>query len=251
MQSADTHSIYDDPVAYDLMFQSADISFYLQQHAGDRGSVLELGCGTGRVAIPLAEHGYTVTGIDMNEQMLSLARAKAAAKNVSIDWVLGDVRNFDLGKQYDTILFPANSITHLLDTQSIEACLACVRKHLSENGLFILRMFNPVLECFTRDPNQRYPISEYDDPNGKGHVVVTENNIYDRARQVNEVKWYYLYEETGEQIIKNISMRIFYPQELDMLLRYNGFEIIHKYGRFDGSPFTSESPCQIPVCRKR
>lgn len=247
-------SIYDDPVVYDHIHNTAwlnDIQFYIEQVKKDRGPVLELGCGTGRVSIPIAEQRHCVTGIDIDKRMLNRAREKAEEKHLDIDWILGDIRNFDLGRQFGTIIYPANSIAHLLDIDSIEGCLACIRKHLSENGLFILHMFTPGLKILSRDHDKRYPVSEYDDPHGRGHVVVTETTIYDNARQVNDVKWYYLYEQTGEEEIKKFSMRIYYPQELDALLRYNGFEIVAKYGAFDGRPYDSSSPFQIPVCKKK
>lgn len=249
MHSSD---IYDDAVVYDLIHERlspADIPFYLQQIGGCNGTVLELGCGTARVTIPLAEHGYAVTGLEIDECMLKRGQEKASAKGVSIEWVHGDARNFDLGKKFDLILFPCNAIAHLLDNESVESCFSCVKRHLADDGKFILQMFNPSLSILTRDPNQRYPVAEYDDPSGKGHVVVTENNVYDRARQVNEIKWYFKFEKTGQEVVKIVPMRIFYPLELDSLLRHSGFEIICKYGGFDSSPFSSESPNQIPICK--
>lgn len=250
MHQSETDTIYDDPLCYDLIHVGGgDVPFYLDLIAQHGGPVLELGCGTGRVSIPIAERGFEVTGIDIADQMLGVAKQRAAAKGVSIDWIHGDIRSFDL-RQFKIILYPANSLSHLLELESIEACLGCVRKHLVADGRFALSMFNPCLEVFLRDPNQRCTVGEYDDPHGRGRVIVAENNVYDRARQVNEIKWYYRFEKTGEEIVKNLAMRIYYPQELDALLHYNGLEIEHKYGGFDRRPFVSDSPLQVVVCRK-
>lgn len=247
------NSIYDDAITYDLRHckRMNDTPFYLNQLTGRAKSILELGCGTGRLTIPLALHGFDVTGIDIEESMLARAREKAAQVGANVEWVQGDVRSFDLGKQFDAVLFPVNSLSHMLDSKSIEACLACVRKHLTDNGRFIFQVFNPLFRVFLRDPNQRYPLAQYEDPYGRGHVTVTESNTYDRALQVNNVTWYYQFQDTQEEIAKSLPMRIFFPQELDALLRHNGFDIIAKYGGCDGNPFSSESGLQLPVCKKR
>ena len=252
MQSTDKKNIYDDAAAYDLMFgEWIDVlPFYLNQLTGRGKRVLELGCGTGRLTIPLALEGYAVTGIDIEESMLARAREKAAQQEANIDWVHGDVRDFDLRKQFDAVLFPANSIGHMLDNRSVEACLACVRQHLADDGRFMFQAFNPILQVFTRDPDQRYPVAEYEDPNGRGRVIVTESNTYDRALQINNITWYYSFQDTQEEIAKSLPLRMFFPQELDSLLRNNGFDIIAKYGGFDNSPFSSESDRQILVCQK-
>jgi hypothetical protein len=78
--------------------------------------------------------------------------------------------------------------------------------------------------------------------------VVTESNVYNRASQVNEIKWYY---RIGDRPVKvvDLNMRIFYPQELDALLQYNGFSIEAKYGDYRGNPFDSSSPRQIVICQ--
>jgi hypothetical protein len=92
-------------------------------------------------------------------------------------------------------------------------------------------------------------VSEYPDPDSDNRVVITETNRYDRASQINYITLHY---KIGDrEITHELNMRIFYPQELDALLFYNGFMIEHKYGDFDQSPFTSESKGQIVVCKLR
>jgi len=252
MQTIDKRNIYDDAVAYDLLngTNTADLPFYIGQFPAHSKCVLELGCGTGRLTVPLAKQGFDVTGIDIEETMLNRAREKAALSGTCINWVHGDVRDFDLGRKFDAVIFPANSIAHMLDNRSVEACLGCVRKHLDDDGKFIFQAFNPILHVFTRDTKQRYPVTEYEDPIGKSRVIVTETNIYDRAKQINNITWYYLFSNTGEEIIKTLPLRMYFPQELDSLLQHNGFEIEVKYGGHDCSPFTSECNTQIMVCIK-
>ena len=90
---------------------------------------------------------------------------------------------------------------------------------------------------------------EYEDPDGNGTVVLTENNVYDRASQLNHIKWYFSI--GGRDVaVEELNMRVFYPQELDALLKYNGLPVEAKYGDYDESPFGSDSAKQSVVCRK-
>ncbi len=82
-------------------------------------------------------------------------------------------------------------------------------------------------------------------------VVMTENNIYDAAFQINRVKWYHSIGGEEDKFVLDLNMRVYYPQELDALLHYNGFVIESKFGDYDESPFESSSPKQLVVCRRR
>jgi len=209
--------------------------------------VLELACGTGRITIPIAEQGIDITGLDISEPMISYAKKKAKEKGVTVEWVKADCRNFKLDRKFNLIFFPFNSIAHLHDLESIKSCFSCVKMHLKDEGRFIIDIFNPCLDILIRDSSIRYPVAEYPDPNGKGTVVITENNLYDTSTQINRIKWYYKIGSEPE-VMKELNMRIFYPQEIDVLLHYNGFKIEDKFGDYDETPFTSTSPKQVIVC---
>jgi SAM-dependent methyltransferase len=242
--------IYRDGRHYDAQNKdyTADIPFYLEQCVKYGDPVLELACGTGRVTIPIAKSGFDVTGIDISSGMLNSAAVDAAQAGVKMNFIKGDIRSFQLDKKFALIIFPFNSIAHLLDLKSLIACFNCVRKHLHSDGKFIFDFFNPDINYFTRTQNVSYPVFEYPDPDSGENVIVTENNYYDRATQINHVKWHYKIRE--REFTHDLDMRIFYPQELDALLIHNGFRI-KKFGDFNGSPFTSESPKQVYVCSIR
>jgi len=225
-----------------------DIPFYLRQIKKYGEPVLELCCGTGRVTIPIAQQGIKTSGLDISEPMLSHARRKAAVKGVDVEWVKADCRDFKLDRKFNLIFFPFNSIAHLHDLESIESCFSSVRMHLRNEGRFVIDIFNPRLDILTRDPSKCYPVAGYPDPDGKGTVLITENNIYDAAAQINRIKWYYKIGSQAEEVVEELNMRILYPQELDALLYYNGFTIEAKFGNYDESPFVSTSPKQLIVC---
>lgn len=251
LRPIDCEGLYRDGRHYDLVNrgQVADIPFYLKQIKKYGGPVLELACGTGRITIPIAEQVVQITGLDISPSMLAHARRKSSARGVEVEWIEADCCDFDLGMRFGLIFFPFNSIAHLQDLESIESCFACVKNHLRTEGRFIIETFQPDLRILTRDPEKRYPVTEYPDPDGKGTVIITENNVYDSATQVNRIKWYYrLKGETSERV-ELLNMRIFYPQELDALFHYNGFLIEEKFGHYDERPFTSAAPKQLVVSK--
>ena len=253
MRPLDCADLYSDGRHYDLQNKGfdEDVPFYLRQIQKYGQPDLEVACGTGRITIPLAEKGIHITGLDASEAMLAQARQKASQRNVTIPWIRADCRVFQLNQKFHLIFIPFNSITHLHDLESLEAFFSCVRAHLTNRGKFIIDVFNPRLDILLRDPERRYPVAEYADPGGRGRVIVTENNVYDTASQINRIKWYYKIEgEEKERVIEN-NMRILFPQELDELLHYNGFSIEAKFSNYDQSPFLPASPKQLIVCSSK
>lgn len=246
-----TEPFYYDGRHYDAQQKNfaPDIPFYLEQSVNYGDPILELACGTGRVSIPIAKSGFDVTGIDISSGMLNSAAVDAAEAGAKINFIKGDIRNFEIDIKFALIIFPFNSIAHLLDLESVSGCFLSVKKHLLPNGRFVFDFMNPDSKYFTRDQNISYPVAEYPDPDSNEKVIVTENNFYDRATQINHVKWHY---KIGERIFdENLDMRMFYPQELQGLLILNGFKIEYKFGSFDCEDFTADSSKQIYVCSVR
>jgi SAM-dependent methyltransferase len=237
MEPIECEDIYWDGRHYDLKYRDL------------KEDILELACGTGRITIPLVEKGFKVTGLDISEAMLELANKKASEKEIDIEWVKADFRDFHLGRTFNLIILPFSSIAHLHDLESIQGCFSCVKEHLTDKGAFIIDYFNPRLDYLLRDPNEKRSITTYPDPDGKETVEILETNMYDTKSQINRIKWTY---RIGDSIMseKELNMRIFYPQELDALLLLNGFKIMEKYGNTDESPFDSGSLKQVIICRK-
>lgn len=114
-----------------------DIPFWIDIAATYGDVILELGCGTGRVSVPLAKAGFDVTGLDISESMLSVAKTKSP----HVNWVQGDARKFDLNQQFSLILFPYNAMQHLYPDE-IKSCLRSVRQSLKPNGRFVIDISN-------------------------------------------------------------------------------------------------------------
>jgi SAM-dependent methyltransferase len=124
-------SEYADPVLYDsenTAFEP-DGPFYLDLARQAGGPVLELGCGPGRLTIPLAREGLDITGLDVTAGMLARAQAQAGA--LPIRWVEADARAFRLGRRFGAVLATGGLFQHMLGRADQEALLACVREHLA------------------------------------------------------------------------------------------------------------------------
>jgi hypothetical protein len=160
------------------------------------------------------------------------------------------MRDFELEKRFGLVICPANALLHLLQLEDLEGCLASVRRHLTPGGRFVFDIFVPNLDILRRAPNTRFHFSAYADAEGGGEIVVKESNIYDSATQINHISLFRVL-PGGEEVLGELPLRIYYPQELDAILKYNGFLIERKYGDYDGRAFDSSATKQLPVCRAR
>ena len=139
--------IYDADI-YDSMNTSlADLSFYEQWLPENKTArILELCYGTGRLTIPIAQKGYTITGVDNAPSMLKQARVKAKKAGTKIEFIEADIRTIDLSHIYDLIFIPFNSLHHLYKNEDLFMALQKVKKHLKPNGLFLLDCYNPNIQ---------------------------------------------------------------------------------------------------------
>ncbi|MBE9247905.1 methyltransferase domain-containing protein [Dolichospermum sp. LEGE 00240] len=253
---SDNESIHYDGRHYNLVYEKnylepdflvSDIPFWIDMASRYGDPILELCCGNGRIAIPLVEKGWQVTGIDISQSMLEDARRKCS----SVKWIQADVQNFNLDQQFSLIIFPLNSLGHLADFPSVENCLSMVRKHLQPEGRFIIDLENYLSEDYLEFllSKTRNLYSIYEDPDGKGTVIVTNENEVDWPQQIWTWKLFFKLAGGKKEILEETKIKLYFPKELEMLLKYNGFTIEHCYGDYDFTPFTSQSPRQLLICR--
>lgn len=244
--------LYRDGRHYDAMVGALalpDVPFYLEEARRARGPVLELACGTGRLTIPIAQAGVKITGLDQSLSMLDHARNKAAQAGTEIEWVEADCRDFQLNRQFPLVFMAFNSMQHLHDQASLFQLFDRVRSHLAPGGKFIFDVFNPSLAILTRDPNVRHLDRQYEDPAGRGTITLEMNAVYDDAAQVNRMTWYFSLPGQKDFQVESLDVRCFFPQEVDLFVRANCFEIEAKYGNFERKPFASGDMKQIVICK--
>jgi ubiquinone/menaquinone biosynthesis C-methylase UbiE len=162
--------------------------FYVEEAKRGGGRVLELGCGTGRLTVTIAQNGVEIVGLDMSAPMLAAARSKALAAGLKIEFVEADMRQFHLPGPFSTILIPGNSLLHLLTIAELKDCLGCVRRHLTPDGRLVFDVSKWDIARLTRDPCDRYPVMRLHDPQ-RGEVTIEETALYDSAEQVRDIKW--------------------------------------------------------------
>jgi SAM-dependent methyltransferase len=251
----DHPSFFSDAQRYDLVmggYASGDqLDFYHNQVARYGEPVLELACGSGRFTIPLANEGINITGVDISEDMLNLAKLKASKARGNIRFIQGDMQSFDLGEKFKFIFIPAQSLSHLHRREEIENCFSCVRRHLADEGRFLIELFNSSVSMLARGTGRRYPVGQYNDPKGDSQVFVTEEVNYDSASQVNHIQWFFRNEGGNDEVMLSFEMRQFFPQEIDALLWYNDFLIEHKYGNYNEEEFSSDAWKQLIICRSK
>ncbi|MFO8036659.1 MAG: class I SAM-dependent methyltransferase [Anaerolineales bacterium] len=132
-----------------------DIDFYLEVARELGGPVLELGCGTGRICMPIARAGVDIVGLDLSEHMLDTCRGKLSkephAGQDRVRLIRDDMQDFNLDQDFSLVITPFRSFQHLLTVEDQLACLDSVRRHLAEGGTSILDIFNPAIDRLTED----------------------------------------------------------------------------------------------------
>jgi SAM-dependent methyltransferase len=236
-----------------VLQRKQDVAFYVSQAKKYGEPVLELGCGTGRVAIVIAEAGLQIVGMDLSEKMLERAvekRAKMHAEaKARLHLLQGDMTKFDLGGKFRTILIPFRPFQHLLKIEEQMACLQCVKEHLKPDGRLVLDVFQTDAE---RMHDARYQqevfLTEYDLADGR-HVKLSERVAgFHRAEQKNDVEMIFQVKHKDgreERLVMAWPLRYFFRYEVEHLLARCGFRVEAEYGNFDGSAIGDASPEMI------
>jgi SAM-dependent methyltransferase len=247
---ADFGALYDAVPAYGTR---ADVAFYLEEaeRAGSSSRVLELGCGTGRLTLPLAQAGHEVTGIDLSPAMLARAREKLGVQpRESRDRVTlleSDVRRIELADApaFDLVVAPFRVLQHFAAIGDQLEVLAGARRRLRPGGRLVLDVFNPSYASMTRDRSAEVEDTP-EQPLPDGHTVrrTVRVTAVHWVEQVSDVELIYHVRrgERTERVVQRFGMRWFTPAELTHLVARAGFRVDAIYGGFDRRPLDDESP---------
>ena len=246
---------------YDIGYRSknncpthSDISFYIEYakqqcgEMGEKGEILELGCGTGRVALALAEKGFRVTGLDLSQQMLDVFREKLTKETPEqqlisqrVKIIHGSMAEFSLGRRFELITAPFRAFQAITAQRDIENTLACVREHLADDGIFIVNAFNtiadPLDESWCRAEEF---IGEIIDEQTGIHIARYE--CRERIDSENQIIYPYLaYVVTypdgcSERLVEPLQMKYYYARQLRAEVEKAGLEITDEFSWYDKSP---------------
>jgi len=253
-------SSYDIIPEFGLLYDSVplygarkDIGFYVQEAARVRGPVLELGCGTGRILLPIARGGCAVVGLDDSQQMLARCREKLAAEpeqvRVRVTLHERDARRFDLGVTYPLVIAPFRVFQQLTTVDDQLAFLAAVLRHVAPGGRFIFDVFNPNFTALTgHDGVEREDTPEQPLPDGRSFRRTARVTRVRWLDQVSEVELSYYV--AAQRFVQAFEMRWYLAAELQHLLARSGFRVREVYGDFARGPLVDGSPEQV-VCAER
>jgi len=234
---------------YDLQHAelTADLVFYMHFARQAGGAVLEMGCGTGRLLLPLVGAGIDVTGVDLSAAMLSLARSKLGDR---VPLIEGDMRTVTLPGRYALIIISINTFMHLLTTADQLDALTNLARHLTSRGRLIIDL--PAGdELAHQDPDARLTLEQtFLDPETGHHVMKLVASRVDWATQCQEVT--YVYDElleAGEvrRTVVPMTLRHVFRYELELLLDKAGYRLGALYSDYDLSPYGDGGPRMIAV----
>jgi ubiquinone/menaquinone biosynthesis C-methylase UbiE len=247
---------YDAEIAHHAMLEQ-DVPFFLGHLPKRPQSVLELAVGTARAAIPIAQAGHRVVGIDYAKEMLALAKQKRDAVGLGdrqLSLFHGDLLSFNLKQSFDWVCLFFNTLLSFTTLEELDTVLQNVRRHLKPRGKFWLDVFQPNLELIAEPASVNLDPCTFYVPALDRRVMKTTTVKRDAARQVQRVIYHYTW--FGPNGIEHrerteFTMTFMFPRELQLLLERNGLGIDHFYGNYDGSELKADSPRMIVCCGKR
>lgn len=242
---------------YDLTHAelTADIPAILKLAQTAVGPVLELGCGSGRLLLPLARAGVTVTGLDNSAAMLALAEAKlaqeAAGLQARVSLLAGDMTVFDVNGRYALIIIPYNTFMHLDSGQAL-AALKRVKAHLIEDGRCFIDLANPFTLANTPEDNLLSLESALVDSEAGEMLLHMAANKLDTVAQTVHITWIYDRSAlTGGVVTRSVAQAAYhyrYPHQMELLLREAGFSEFTFWGAYDETPFSEISERFLILC---
>jgi len=223
-----------------------DIPFYRVLIPSPDSSILELGCGTGRVTLSLATHCRFIQGIDLSPAMLSICREKLLKAGIppeKAQVIEGDITNFDLDRQFDLIIAPFRVLQNLETDQQVDGLFRCIRKHLAPGGTCILNVFRPFLEA--EELKEKW-VRNGETLNWEVPVEGGRLTCHDR-RAAMDTENLVLYPELiyrryeGERLVDEsilkIPMRCYYPDSFEKLVVEHGFTVLDRWGGYEGEVY--------------
>ena len=243
---------------YDAVYSYVrdDIPFYLGEALSIEGPVLELGCGTGRVAIPIAQAGVDVVGIDNSHAMLEQARLKVDSLGPgagTLELVNADMRDFSLDTTFDLAIIPFRGFLALLTVEDQRRALMRIREHLNIGGRLVFNIFVPDIHMLLQVGDTPYHLRDVTDPDTGITYILWQQSSFDLHNQIIDAR--IIIEELDDQravvkkLYRDFQLRYAFRWEVYHLLVSCGFEVVDLYGDFERSPFDETSAEMVWVAR--
>jgi len=219
---------------YNLFYRDKDyageaeyVHTLVQEHSTEARSILDLGCGTGRHAIMLAQKGYEVAGVDRSEEMLAVANTQltsSAFKDLSLSFHQGDIRSVRLDRRFDVVVSLFHVMSYQTGNDDLREAFATAKEHLAPGGVFIFDCwYGPAV--LTERPEVRVKRLEDDE------ISVTRivEPVMHPSKNVVDSNYQVLVRDKAsgavEELKETHSMRYLFQPEIDLLLKEAGMEV--------------------------
>jgi ubiquinone/menaquinone biosynthesis C-methylase UbiE len=239
---------------YDQVYSDVteDICFYKNLATHVAGPILEIGCGTGRVTIPLAQEGCLLEAIDISENMIALLKSKIKNNNLNISCYTMDMKNLNIPRKFPLIIIPFNGFQSMLSLSNQYECLTSIREHILPDGILSLDMFPPSMDMFDQNQKTWYQVKEIFHEADSSTVLVNHSSKYELGPQLIHTKLM-IKEVINDEIIKttykDFSLRYSNRYESEYLFKNAGFKIEKLYGNFNLDQFNETSEKMIWILK--
>jgi SAM-dependent methyltransferase len=224
----------------------ADVPFYTSLISSPKVRVLELGCGTGRVLVPLAAVSGYIHGLDLSEAMIDICRRKLEAAGIAASRAraeVNDITNFALNQTFDLIIAPYRVMQNLEANAAVDGLFRCIRRNLAPGASCILNVFRP-----KRDPEAMRRVWRSDEEKLDWETAVEGGRVtcHERWLRMDPDKMVlypeliyrrYQGEAQVDEALLKIAMRCYYPEEFETLIIGQGFSVVRKWGGYQGEPY--------------
>lgn len=235
---------------YDIIwerFNRTDREFYLNEMNNSKGSILEIGTGTGRIFIHALEKGADIYGIDVSEVLQDYLKKRIDSKDHG-RLKIADVRNFNFGKKFDLIIAPFRMFSHMLTVKDQLSALNCIHDHLTDKGRFIFDVFLPDLDRIRK--GNGISLSDETEYVPGRMLQFFDASTPDYINQLQHVTFKYVWDEFDgkkEEVVE-FPFRYFFRYELEHLIARSGMKLEKMYGDFEYGELCSDSKNLICVC---
>lgn len=224
---------------YDL-FRGGDeldeVGLYTDVAAEQGGSCLDVGCGTGRVLIPLVQEGVEVVGVDSSPAMVTACKDRLVAEGLEAEVHVGDMVDFDLGRKFDLVIVPGASFQLLDERDTALAALARLKAHVAPGGLLAMSLFTPWYEITHESLDGVWRLEKDETTDGGRRALCHASNELDRCEQLMEVQHRLELLDGDGKIVdseyKTSRLRWYAKYEIELLLKAAGFGTVDTLGDF-------------------
>lgn len=241
-----TDDPYADGTLYDMEYahHDEDVVWYTLQARLTGGPVLELGCGTGRLTLPIARTGLRVTGVDRAPAMIATLRGKLAeeprAVQRRVQVVEADYQSTLQAGEFGAVLWPFNALHHCADTGDVRRILEGLRARVQPGGRLAMDCYLPDVGLYDRDPEARFEHRVFADPRSGSTLHSWEQGWWDPENHVHHVLYVYKHQDGREERTR-LQLRMFTLDELRALLVQSGWQLVHEARDFLGTPVADDA----------